>query len=240
MTTHPTDQGSWPTQLRLPGQAAAPDGPVDLGVMFLMHFAFRRDLDAFSAAVRATPVADRETWRLLAARWDLFSEVLHHHHTGEDAGLWPVLLERSGPDDRAVLEAMEAEHAEIDPLLDACAEGFRRLADAADADARAALEVRVVATRDALGRHLAHEEGDALALVQRVMSPEDWHYMDENHFKKGMTLPYILRMVPWAAHRVPADALARVLDEAGLPFKVVLWLTRRGFARREQRTFAHV
>ncbi len=150
MTTHPTpptgrstDRSAWPTQLHLPGQAAAPDGPVDLAVMFLMHYAFRRDLAAFATAVRTTPVSDRPTWRLLAARWGVFGEMLHHHHSGEDAGLWPVLLERSGPDDRATLEAMEREHAEIDPLLAACAEGFQRLADAPDDDARAALEVRV-------------------------------------------------------------------------------------------------
>lgn len=244
MTTHSpahaTDQSTWPTQLRLPGQAAAPDGPVDLGVMFLMHYAFRRDLDAFATAVRTTPVASRATWRLLATRWEVFSEMLHHHHSGEDAGLWPVLLERSGPEDRATLEAMEEEHSQIDPLLAACAEGFRRLADAADQDARAALVVRVEATRDALGRHLAHEEGAALAIVQRVMTPEDWRYMDENHFKKGMSIGFVRRMVPWAAYRVPTEALDRVLDEAGLPFKVVLWLTRRGFGRLEERTFAHV
>jgi hypothetical protein len=58
----------------------------------------------------------------------------------------------------ATLEAMEAEHAEVDPLLESCAVGFGRLAAEADRDARDALEVRVVALRDRLGHHLAHEE----------------------------------------------------------------------------------
>ena len=59
MTVDPT---TWPRQLRLPGQAAAPEGPLDMQMMYLMHHAFRRDLDAFADAVKGTPVRDRRTW----------------------------------------------------------------------------------------------------------------------------------------------------------------------------------
>ena len=123
-TTH-----DWPTQLRLPGQAAAPEGPVDMQMMYVMHHAFRRDLGRFAEAAQRTPVQDRTAWRLLARRWAIFSEVLHEHHSGEDAGMWPWLLEHGTPADRSTLEAMEAEHAEIDPLLASCAEGFERLVE---------------------------------------------------------------------------------------------------------------
>jgi hypothetical protein len=81
-------------QLFLPGQAAAPEGPVQAMPMYLMHHAFRRDLAAFAAAVPATPVEDRATWRRLQQRWEWFATVLHKHHSGEDAGLWPMLLDR--------------------------------------------------------------------------------------------------------------------------------------------------
>ena len=43
-------------QLFLPGQAAAPEGPVQAMPMYLMHHAFRRDLAAFAAAVPLTPL----------------------------------------------------------------------------------------------------------------------------------------------------------------------------------------
>ena len=56
---------AWPAQLRLPGQAASPEGPVDMYMMYLMHFGFRRDLAAFAAAAAATPIADRDTWDCL-------------------------------------------------------------------------------------------------------------------------------------------------------------------------------
>ena len=57
---------------------------------------------------------------------------------------------------------MEAEHEEIDPLLEACAAGFARMAARADEDSRAALAVRLRAARESLGRHLAHEETDTM------------------------------------------------------------------------------
>ena len=119
-------------------------------MMYLMHHAFRRDLAAFAAAAGTTPVADRESWRALAERWELFAVALHHHHTGEDTCLWPALLDRADEQGRAVLEAMEAEHDEIDPTLEACAAGFARLAGHADEDARCALAVRLVAARESL------------------------------------------------------------------------------------------
>ena len=99
-----------PVQRRLPGQAAAPEGPVDLTMMYVMHHGFRRDLNRFAEAVAATPIDDRETWAALAARWERFFEVLHLHHSGEDAGLWPFLMSRADAAERATLEAMEEEH----------------------------------------------------------------------------------------------------------------------------------
>src|SRR4029079_12710711 len=83
-----------PSQICLPGQTHVAEGPHDQTGMYVMHHAFRRDLDRFQAAVRATPVDERDTWRALAARWERFAEVLHHHHTVEDEHIWPVMERR--------------------------------------------------------------------------------------------------------------------------------------------------
>ena len=209
-------------------------------MMYLSHHAFRRDLAAFAAAVPVTPIEDRATWRALAARWEVFAGVLHHHHAGEDQWVWPFLMERAEPADRAVLEAMEAEHAEIDPTLEACAAGMARLAERADADARAALAVRVVAARESLGRHLAHEETEAIALMQRVMTAAEWEELDE-HFKEALTLKDLPNLVPWALLGVPAavreDLFAR---PGGSLHRLVWWLTRRRFDRFEARAFRYL
>jgi iron-sulfur cluster repair protein YtfE (RIC family) len=238
MTT--TATGTWPEQLTFPGQTAAHPGPVDMMMMYVMHHGFRRDLAAFASAAAATPTEARSSWRALAARWDLFAEVLHHHHAGEDAGLWPALLERADEADRQVLEAMEAEHAGIDPILAACAAGFERLAHHADEDARAALAVRLCAARESLGRHLRHEETEAIAIIQRVLTQEKWEHIEETHFKTDLAFAQILAIVPWCAHAVPGPLRRQVFAKTG-PANHVLWLlTRRGFERREALAFRYV
>ena len=75
----------------LRGQAAAPDGPADLSMMYVLHHGFRRDLARFAEAVGRTPADDRSTWQALLARWDLFALLLHDHHHKEDEILWPLL-----------------------------------------------------------------------------------------------------------------------------------------------------
>ena len=78
-TTQPRD---WPAQIRLPGQTAAPEGPVDMFMMYVMHHAFRRDLAKLTEAAQCTPATDRVAWRLLQQRWEVFAEALHGHHIG--------------------------------------------------------------------------------------------------------------------------------------------------------------
>jgi hypothetical protein len=235
MTTTTTE---WPEQLTLPGQTAAHPGPIDMTMMYVMHHAFRRDLAAFATAAGSTPAADRRAWRAMAQRWGLFATALHHHHSGEDAGLWPALMDRADAEGRATLEAMEAEHSEIDPILEACATGFARLAEHADEDVRAALSVRLVAAKERLAEHLEHEETEAIALIQALLTPEEWEAITKEHFDAGITFKEILTLVPWVAHRLPESALRELLAKpGGSVHKVMLMLTRRRFERLEKAAF---
>lgn len=239
--TRPTPNSDWPAQLRLPGQAAAPEGPVDVHMMYVAHFCFRRDLTAFASAAAATPLADRRTWSALAKRWDLFATVLHHHHQGEDAGLWPLLAERADEEGRATLAAMEAEHDEIDPILDACSTGFARLAVAADPDTRNALVVRLCAGRESLGRHLAHEESSAMVLVQELLTQDDWDRLEAEHFRPKQVSPmFILCVVPWIAYGLPSSAREVLLAHASLGGRLLWRLTRGWFRRGERRAFRYL
>lgn len=228
-------------QIRLAGQAAAPPGPCDLTPMYLMHHAFRRDLRRFGEAVANTPVADRRTWLALDRRWQRFARILHHHHTGEDEILWPTLLTRvdaaGDADGRAALEAMEAEHDEIEPLLTGCAAGFERLAVGADEDTRAALAVRVAATAERLGHHLSHEESTAMVVLQAHLTQAEWHAMDAG-FAAHYSFADALFAVPWVLDGLPDDVRRTVLRTfpaaLALSWRVVL---RRRHERRERRIF---
>jgi hemerythrin-like domain-containing protein len=227
-------------QYLLPRQAAAPAGPVDVKMMYVMHHAFRRDLVMFADAAAATPFDDRDTWVALAQRWAVFSEILHHHHSGEDSGLWPRLLEVAAADERSTLEDMEAEHATIDPILKACAQLFERVSTQSDATAAAHLADRLAEARDGLFAHLVHEETEAMALVQKYLTTEDWVHIEETNFRENQSFKLLVAAVPWIVHELPEDIRQVLFDEAGAPMRMLWRLTHRRFERLDARARRHV
>ncbi|WP_171074606.1 hemerythrin domain-containing protein [Nonomuraea basaltis] len=207
--------------------------------MYLMHHAFRRDLGLFAAATAATPIEDRECWTRLSRRWRLFSSTLHKHHQGEDAGLWPLLLERARSGEAAaVLAAMSAEHQHIDPLLHACGSGFTVIAHTSDAQVRSDLAGHIAELRDLLQAHLAHEERDAMALVQGHLTQHDWARLDKEHFGAQYSPRDIPSVLGWILHGLPPHAV-RLLP-GGPVLRAAGKLLARRFARAERRTFRHV
>lgn len=149
----------------------------DMAMMLAFHDALRRELGHI-ARVTARRTDDPRHVMATAAGWQMFKNYLHVHHGCEDDVLWPALEKTLAdrPDDLALLAAMEAEHAAIDPLLTAIdatlanpASGPERLGDLADA----------LATT--LGAHLRHEEGDALALIDATVTDEQWQDFGQEH-----------------------------------------------------------
>src|SRR5262245_8809716 len=236
---------TYPDQLMLPGQAAAPGGPVDMMVMYLMHHAFRRDLGRFATAVPHTPADDRATWQALGGRWGRFSDILHKHHSGEDAGIWPFLLERADDDERATLLAMEAEHEKIDPQLSSCEQLLGVLAgpdETQDRDrVRAQLSVRLAETRELLDHHLRHEESGAMVILQRHVTTEDWERIEKEHFGAPKDdIPQLLYVVNWIAEDLSPAVIDEVFAKVGQAFRVAMWLGRRRFRRLERRAFRYL
>ena len=231
------------TQVSLPGQTHVAEGPHDQTGMYLMHHAFRRDLAAFEAAVRRTPVEDAPTWRALRARWARFSEVLHHHHRIEDDAIWPVLARHSEASgaaaDLATLADMEAEHEGIDPSLAACTAGFAAMVSQPGADHRNALDVHLTATRAALLEHLRHEETQALPLLQRVMTEAEFA-ASEKAAGEGYPVRMVPFLVPWVMEGVPDEVAGAFLRRAGAAYVVALRVFRPAWRRGERRAFRHV
>lgn len=226
-------------QICLPGQTHVAQGPHDQTGMYLMHHAFRRDLAAFEAAVQQTPLHDDAVWRALARRWDRFVEVLHHHHEAEHVHIWPLMLAEVTGEDRAVLEAMEAEHDRIDPALTSCTAAFAEVAGRPCADHRNALDVHVTSLRALLAEHLRHEETEALPLLQRTLSDAQ-----NAAVEKGVERAYPVRMmpflVPWVMDGVPDEVGVPFLREAGSAYAGLLRVLRPWFARSERRAFRYV
>ena len=212
--------------------------------MYVMHHAFRRDLRNFAAAVENTPVSETAVWVALHERWLRFAEVLHHHHAVEDENLWPVLTryaEAAGStEDLTMLEDMEAEHAVIDPALQAVERRVRRDA--------ATTPVPTTATpstsgwprpRESLQVHLAHEEGQALPMLQRTLTVEE-----NAAFEAAAGKGYPLRLVPfllcWAFDGLPDEARRRILDHGPSRLRPLHRLLKGRFERREREAFRYV
>ena len=231
MTTRPAQ-----AQLLLPGQAAAPDGPIDLAAMYVMHRAFRRDLDAFVPAVAETPAGDHQRWDRLRQRFALFASILHKHHHGEDVGLWPLLHRRGA--DPAVLDALEAEHAGIDPLLATCTEDLTALADGTGNETtRTRLIECTTRLRDGLSAHLAHEERDGMALVQQHLTQADWDRLDKEVFSKDYRPRDVPAVLGWVMSGLSPEAARRIPGGTSPVFRAVGRLMARRFERNEARTF---
>jgi len=164
---------------------------LDMTMMLAFHDALRRDLTHLA---RLTVRADDDPLRVRrnAAGWELFKRFLRVHHTAEDDLVWPIMQGRLAgrTDELELLDAMEAEHAAIDPLLEAV--------DAALAD-RDNGPQRIGDLVDELTRvltgHLTHEETDALPLIDHTLTQQEWQeFGEQSRGRIGGDAP---RYLPW-------------------------------------------
>ena len=158
------------TTQKLPGTDAARHGTgaADLTIMLAAHDAFRRDLTRLARAAATADPSDPARRQSVAAGWELLKRQLHLHHTAEDQIIWPVLRPRLAHSEHAlsVLDAMEAEHDLIDPLLAAVDTAFNVAPDQ--------LAGAIDALATTLTGHLAHEERDGLPLIGVALTAAEW------------------------------------------------------------------
>jgi hemerythrin-like domain-containing protein len=178
---------------------------LDMTLMYAMHNALRRELEYIA---KITAGDDDDPRRILAgaAGWAMFAKALHVHHSAEDDALWPAMRQARAdrPDDLALLDAMEAEHAAIDPLIEAI--------DAALADRDSGPE-RVGDLTDALAGalsgHLTHEEAEALPLIEATVTPQQWQHFGEVH--RSRIGPDAPRLTPWLLDGADEHTVAAML-----------------------------
>ena len=84
--------------------------------MVVVHKVFRRELALIPRLVRAVAPGDTRRAAVVAGHARLVLGGLDMHHTGEDALLWPKLLERDAPDSE-LIHRMEAQHHRVEELI---------------------------------------------------------------------------------------------------------------------------
>jgi iron-sulfur cluster repair protein YtfE (RIC family) len=184
---------------------------LDMSMMFAMHDALRRELVQVGRIAR---LRDDHPGRLLRAAlgWELFKKFLLVHHQSEDDTLWPTLRTNVAgqPDRVALADALEAEHAVIEPLLtaiDAAAAdpdyGYQRFGDIVDE----------LATK--LSAHLSHEETDGLPLIDVSLTAQEWQRFAQVHTERirGDAPTYM----PWLLNGASPQTLEAVLGKLPPP-----------------------
>ena len=110
-------------------------------------------------------------------------DFLHRHHEGEDAGLWQ-LVRSLNPAAGALLDQMEAGHAQIAPAMETVSTATRAYG-ADDSDhARGTLGTSLASLRAVQNPHLEREEQDMVPVVSMTLTNAQWESFNQEHYIK--------------------------------------------------------
>src|SRR6185437_7859604 len=198
------------------------NGTVDFSMMYAAHDAFTRHLERLLAAIDNGRAGTAQT----RAGWVLFTGQLHLHHTTEDSSLWPRLRASvTRPEEIAVLDDMEREHAQLEPLLG-------RVDAAMAAADTGALAAGVRELRDVLGAHMRHEESEVLPLVATHLGAAGWAAFGQD-IRKRQGIRGAAVYLPWLFDGAPEATRTQVLAMLPRPARL---LYRRIWEPRYRRT----
>ncbi|MFB9831053.1 hemerythrin domain-containing protein [Actinoallomurus acaciae] len=192
-------------------------------LMYATHDAFRGDLDRLASVTSDSGGGGISALAQVRAGWDDFRRFLTVHHEAEDSVLWPKLAGR--PAEQRLLDAMEAEHTALDPLL-------AKINDALADDDPVALGEHAGALAAGLVAHLHHEEADALPLITERLTEEEWAAFG-NEQRRRLGLSGAAVYFPWLLDGTSEERAWELLRILPPPLRLiyhVLWRPRH--ARR--------
>ncbi|HEY7916584.1 MAG TPA: hemerythrin domain-containing protein [Acidimicrobiales bacterium] len=149
----------------------APSARPDTSDMHAVHQVFRSSL---ASAPQFIGSAERDDGRraLIANYYANLMAFLEVHHEGEEALVFPLLMDRA-PDRREIVERAAGQHTEIVGLIDGAKEGVGSWE--AEGDARApGVERSLQDLNTALCAHLDQEEEEILPLAGEHLTAEEW------------------------------------------------------------------
>ena len=189
--------------------AARTGEAIDFTMMYVTHDAFRRDLGRFTAASAAGTADSPGSAR--AGRTSRPSSCCTTAWKTPTCGPGFAAPRRPALG-LALLDEMEAEHAQIDPLLAAV--------DDALAGSDGNLAAHAAGLASALEWHLKHEEDAALPLIQSVCTPGDWRAF-AGAMRRRQGVKGAASYVPWILDGTAPDQQRRFLAALPAPVRVI-------------------
>lgn len=203
----------------------------DTHEMVVVHRVFRREAALLPRLVGSVRDGDAGRAALVAGHYRDYQLGLHHHHSGEDEVLWPLLLARVDLEAEIVLR-MQAQHEVLARTLTDVDRLISAWEAAPSAVTAAALLTAMQAHLAALREHLADEEEHLLPLAAEHVTAAEWARFGER-FAEETPKDKLLFFL--GAILEEATAQERTAMLAGLPVIARLaWRLagRRQYARR--------
>ncbi len=197
------------------------DGPADTRMMGIVHEALKRDLRRVRQVLDDAP-APRGRQRVALGQhviWML--DFLHAHHSGEDAGLWP-LVRRRNPAATALLDSLEADHARIAPAADVTAARAREYAASTDDTARVALIEALDGLVEVLVPHLDREVAEAMPVVAASITAREWDALEQQYNIKPKTKWQLAMEGHWLVEGIDAEGYDVVVHKVPAVLRFVL------------------
>ncbi len=211
-----------------------PDGPADTRMMGIVHDALKRDLLRARQVLLASP-APRGRQRVALGKhvtWML--DFLHAHHSGEDAGLWP-LVRRRNPAAAELLDSMEADHARIAPAADAADAAAREYTTTMGDSSRVALVDALDRLVEVLVPHLDREVAEAMPVVAASITNREWDAVEQEHNIKTKTTRQLAMEGHWLLEGIDAEGYEVVVHKVPAALRLILL---HGFGRAYRRQAA--
>ena len=141
------------------------------------------------------------------------------------------MLERV-PSATTLLGGLDADHHQLDPMIDRLAAGIDELADphVPFEPVHTEMTALTIALRDLLDRHLGIEDDDLLPLFHRNFSAAEYDGLHERA-QKSLPKTGIAFAVPWYVEALDEAGKQKALAEAPLPLRLVYRATRRSHLR---------
>jgi len=216
-------------------QTPRQSAPIDTSEMPTVHTFFRREFRLAGGVVRGVAAGDATRAVEVSAHLEYVGRCLHHHHTGEDELVWPLLLQRV-PDELApIVHLMESQHERVDALLGEVERLRTQWQSTADAETRDRLADTLDLVYAHLAEHLDAEEERLLPIAARNLTYDEWHAMGERarseNPRKEMFLTFGM-----IQHDGDPEVVKRMLSTAPPPVRVIVpRLARRAFRKHALR-----
>jgi hypothetical protein len=198
------------------------------------HLCFRREFGALPRAVRRAAGPDTG---VVAEHAEFLVNLMHHHHRGEDTGVWPRLQERCPSDVRPIVDVMESQHAGLDTALEEIRAAARQLTNGGSAENRESLASAAERLIPALTEHLDLEEAEVLPLIDRYLTDEEWKAGVQS---EAATIPKSRLPLVFGMMLYDADDVIRAAMKANVPrgmWSVYSRVARRAYEKHAQQVF---